>query len=177
MLIITVTANQDDVIKWKHFPRYWPLWGNRRSPVDSPHKGLCISFTKGQWRGALMCFLFGLDKRLSMQSRRRWFETLSCSSWRHCNVFKRVANETTPLADRMVIFSFMMTSSNGNILRVTGLCAGNSPATSEFPAHWRPVTRSFDVYLICAWINDWVNNREAGDLRHHCAHYDVTEKW
>ena len=27
--------------------------------------------------------------------------------------------------------------------------------------------------LICAWINVWVNNREAGDLRHHRAHYDV----
>ena len=28
--------------------------------------------------------------------------------------------------------------------------------------------------LICAWINGWVNNREAGDLRQHRAHYDVT---
>ena len=28
--------------------------------------------------------------------------------------------------------------------------------------------------LICAWINDWVNNLEAGDLRRHVAHYDVT---
>ena len=37
----------DDVIKWKHFPRYWPLvWGIHRSPVNSPHK--C------QWRGTLM---------------------------------------------------------------------------------------------------------------------------
>ena len=37
----------DDVIKWKHFPRYWPLVrGIHRSPVNSPHKG--------QWRGALM---------------------------------------------------------------------------------------------------------------------------
>ena len=37
----------DDVIKWKHFPRYWPFgWGINRSPVNSPHKG--------QWRGALM---------------------------------------------------------------------------------------------------------------------------
>ena len=37
----------DDVIKWKHFPRYWPfVWGSHRSPVNSPHKG--------QWRGALM---------------------------------------------------------------------------------------------------------------------------
>ena len=29
------------------------------------------------------------------------------------------------------------------------LCAGNSPATGEFPAQ-RPVARSFDVSLICA---------------------------
>ena len=29
--------------------------------------------------------------------------------------------------------------------------------------------------LICAWINGWVNNREAGDLRRHRTHYDVTE--
>ena len=36
-----------DVIKWKHFPRYWPfVWGTHRSPVNSPHKG--------QWRGVLM---------------------------------------------------------------------------------------------------------------------------
>ena len=66
----------DDVMKWKHFPRYWPFGrGINRSLVDSPHKG--------QWRGALM-------------------------------------------------FS-----------------------------------------LICVWINGWVNNREAGDLRRQRAHYDV----
>ena len=28
--------------------------------------------------------------------------------------------------------------------------------------------------LMCAWINDWVNNGEAGDLRRHRSHYDVT---
>ena len=27
--------------------------------------------------------------------------------------------------------------------------------------------------LFCAWINGWVNTREAGDLRRHQAHYDV----
>ena len=53
------------------------------------------------------------------------------------------------------------------------LCAGNSPVTDEFPSQ-RPVTRSFDGLFICAWINYWVNNREAGDLRRHCTHYDVT---
>ena len=29
----------DDVIKWKHFPRYWPFGrGIHRSPVNSPHR-------------------------------------------------------------------------------------------------------------------------------------------
>ena len=37
----------DDVIKWKHFPRYWPFMrAIHRSPMNSPHKG--------QWRGALV---------------------------------------------------------------------------------------------------------------------------
>ena len=53
------------------------------------------------------------------------------------------------------------------------LCAGTSPVTGEFPSQ-RPVTRSFGVFFICAWINCWVNNRKAGDLRCHRAHYDVT---
>ena len=40
----------------------------------------------------------------------------------------------------------MMTSSNGNIFRVTGPFAGNSPVTDEFPSQ-RTVTRSFDVFF------------------------------
>ena len=52
-------------------------------------------------------------------------------------------------------------------------CAGNSPVTGEFHTQ-RPVTRSFDVSLVCTWINGRVNNREAGDLRRYRAHYDVT---
>ena len=71
------SVRHDDVIKWKHFRRHWPVVrGIHRRPVKSPHRG--------QWRGALM-------------------------------------------------FS-----------------------------------------LIWAWINGWVNSREAGDLRRYCAHYDVT---
>ena len=42
--------NHNDVIKWKQFPRCWPLMrGIHRSPVNSPHKN--------QWRGALMVSL------------------------------------------------------------------------------------------------------------------------
>ena len=50
----------------------------------------------------------------------------------------------------------------------------------EFTGHrWIPCTEASDAQLwgfslICAWINGWVNNRGAGDLRRHRAHYDVT---
>ena len=50
--------------------------------------------------------------------------------------------------------------------------AGNSPVPREFPAQ-RPVTRSFDVFFDLCPKNDWVNNREAGDLRRYRTHYDV----
>ena len=67
----------------------------------------------------------------------------------------------------------MMTSSNGKITALLALCAENSPTTSNSPhkGHWRG-TLMFS--LICAWINVWVKNREADDLRCHRAHYDVT---
>ena len=53
------------------------------------------------------------------------------------------------------------------------ICAGNSLVTGEFPAkgQWRGALM---FSLICAWVNVWANNREAGDLRRHRAHYDVT---
>ena len=52
------------------------------------------------------------------------------------------------------------------------LCAGNSPVpvNSTHKGQWRGALM---FSLICVWINDWVNNREAGDLRRYCAHYDV----
>ena len=40
----------------------------------------------------------------------------------------------------------MMTSSNGNMFRVTGLCVGISSVTVEFPSQ-RPLTRRFDVFF------------------------------
>ena len=73
-IVLEGHISHGDVIKWKHFPRYWPF-------VRGIHRW--IPSTKSQWSGALM-------------------------------------------------FS-----------------------------------------LTCAWINGWVNNREAGDLRRHRAHYDV----
>ena len=53
------------------------------------------------------------------------------------------------------------------------LCAENSPVSGEFPAQsqWRG---ALVFSLICAWINGRVNNGQAGDLRRHCTHNDVT---
>ena len=51
-------------------------------------------------------------------------------------------------------------------------CAGNSPVPVNFPhkGQWRAALM---FALICVWINAWINNRKAGDLRRYCAHYDV----
>ena len=46
-----------------------------------------------------------------------------------------------------------------------------SPVNSPHKDQWRGASIFF---LICAWINGWINNSEAGDLRRHRAHYDVT---
>ena len=52
-------------------------------------------------------------------------------------------------------------------------CAGNSPVSGEFPSQ-RPVTRSFDVFFVL-YLDKWQSKkRDAGDLRRHRAHYDVT---
>ena len=45
-----------------------------------------------------------------------------------------------------------------------------SPVNSPHKGQWR---RALMFSLICVWINAWVNNREAGDLRRYRAHYDV----
>ena len=58
------------------------------------------------------------------------------------------------------------------ISALLALCAGNSPVpvNSLHKGQWRGALM---FSLICAWINDWVNNREAGDLRRQRGHYDV----
>ena len=70
--------------------------------------------------------------------------------------------------------SAMMMSSNRNIF------SRNWPFVREI--HWSPVDSSHKdqwrgapmFSLIYAWTNGWANNRNAGDLRRHRNHYDVT---
>ena len=66
------------------------------------------------------------------------------------------------------ISMIMMTSSNGNIFRVTShMCA-------EFTGPgWIPLTKACDVFFYMCLIHGWIKNHEAGDLRRRRAHYDA----
>ena len=68
----------DDVIKWKHFPCYWPfVWGIHWSPVNSPHKG--------QWRGALMHSLIWVWINGWVNNREAGDLRRYRAQHRHCN--------------------------------------------------------------------------------------------
>ena len=70
----------DDVIKWKHFRVAGPLCGEFTGKFPS-QRPVTRSFD--------VYFNLRPNKRLSKQSRRRWFESPSCSLWRHCNDYLR----------------------------------------------------------------------------------------
>ena len=53
------------------------------------------------------------------------------------------------------------------------LCEGNPSVTMDSP-HKGQWLGALMVFFICAWTNCAANNRNAGDLRCHRAHYDVT---
>ena len=84
----------------------------------------------------------------------------NCTYFRHVFITIFVSWWEFSCQDLCKIFMtvFMMTSSNGNIFRVAGHL-------------WRGALM---FSLICTWINGWVNNGEAGDLRRYHPHYDVT---
>ena len=72
-----------------------------------------------------------------------------------------------------IIFLPMMTSSNGNIFRVTGYLGGEFTGPGEFPTQ-RPVTRSFDVFfdlrlkkrLSKQWWGWWFETQSCLSRRH-----------
>ena len=73
----------DDVIKWKHFPRYWLF-------VRGIHRS--FPSLRPVTRNFDVFFDRCLNKRLSKQSWGWWFETPSCSLWRHCNASRWLVN-------------------------------------------------------------------------------------
>ena len=127
--------SHDDVIPWKHFPRYWPFErGIHQSPV-----------------GFLWC---KIKQTVEQTVDCGWLETpymlytytlYTCSAayaihpqnyarhswWRH-NGCDGVSNHRPH--DCLFNRLFRRRSKKTSQLRVTGLCVGNSPETDEFPA-------------------------------------------
>ena len=133
----------DDVIKWKHLPRLF-VRGTHRLPVNSPHKG--------QWRGALIFSLFYAWINAVMVSVK-WIISASSYallSYMYITIY-------TYCWDKTILRSF---------------CLNKCSYFPKFPTQ-RPVTRSFDVSLICALNKRLSKQSWAGDLRLNRAHYDV----
>ena len=151
----TLILYHDDVISWKHFPCYWPfVRGIHRTPVNHPHKG--------QWRGALVFFFICAWMNGWVNNREAGDLTRHCAYYdgtiiqqmHSLNASKRIpfivnlkwstvfTKYVWSFVDRIHIFYTMMTSSHGNIFRVTGhLCGG-------FTEHrWIPRTKASDGEL------------------------------
>ena len=120
----------EDVIKWKHFPRYWPFV---RGIHRWPHKG---SVT----RSFDVFFDLRLNKRLNKQSWGWWFETPSWSLWRHCNDKVLCSllgvHITNVHNDNRSVMRPMKRSWHGKSFRITSLLWGESSVD-----HWIPVTK------------------------------------
>ena len=70
----------DEVIKCKHFPRYWPF-------VRGIHRSGEFPAQRPVTRGFDVFFDLCPNKRLNKQLWGCWFETPSSPLWRHCNGF------------------------------------------------------------------------------------------
>ena len=84
-IIMHFHCKHDDVIKWKHFLRYWPFCaGNSPATGEFP----------AQWpvmRSFEVFFDMRLNERLSKQSWGWWFETSLRPLWRHSDESWRIA--------------------------------------------------------------------------------------
>ena len=91
----------------------------------------------------------------SVYGRSQWEETLQCNVASHWlspqNDLCNMSNSTEIIVwggtgAKPLPIEHIMTSSNGNIFRVTGRLCGEFTGPGEFPAQ-RPMTRSFDTFF------------------------------
>ena len=84
----------DDIIKWKHFPLYWPfVRGVHLSPVNSPHEG--------QWRRALMFSLIGV------------WTNVWVNNWDAGDLRRHRAHYDVTVLNYSLIICYMLTSQHG----------------------------------------------------------------
>ena len=163
-----VAITHDDVIKWKHFPRYWPLalcgelTGHRKlDPVRAWHR----ESVKPSPNPFMTRFNYVvMHHRASMSSKKY---QLTHNNWFGHNIMENLCHDDTePLHYSDVIMTTMASqitsitivystvysrhrSKKTLKLRVTGLCEGNSPVTGEFTAQRAKRRRHF----LCPCVN------------------------
>ena len=149
------------------------VWGIHRWPVISTHKWLVT------WK------MLPIDGVILSPLCHCWLKTMThavhptkyppLTHWRYCShalshQYVRGSCFVMGCCDLALNDFTMMTSSNGNIYRVTGPLCGEFTGPGEIPAQ-RPVTRSFDVFFDLR-PNKRLSKQPWGLRRHRC-HYDV----
>ena len=227
-------CSHDDVIKWKHFPRYWPfVRGIHWSPVNSPHKALMFSLICAWINGWVnsgeagdlrrhcthydVTAILGIDqfcpytlwlpqwpwdnhmfftystpafsKLLSYVDNYTFRGNFTCNN--HIDGLEQDCSISIANAQKMILSAWWNSIETDELQSQRTLVAHDDVTKwKHFPRYWpfvRGIHRSpvnsphsgqwrgaLVVSLICAWINGWVNSGDAGDLRRHCAHYNVT---
>ena len=123
------------------------IWGsNRTFKLNRILNWLNFIEMGSFWSVSLYIYIYTISRQTSLMQRLLTRSTEAFTWWRH---------------------------QNGNILRVTGPLWGESNVTGGFPSQ-RPVTWSFDVFFDFRLNKRLNKNRDAGDLKRHRAHYDVT---
>ena len=148
--------------QWE-FPSFLPQWqtaplhshNGRKMPVIRAMQGNCERFYRWWHRSEVAVMAqdsLKLGLNLSAHQRNyQWFQS---------------PHPTSPLRKHDDIIKWKHFPRNWPFVR--GI--HRSPVNSRHKGQWRG---ALIFYLICVWINDWVNNREAGDLGRYRAHYDV----
>ena len=86
--------------------------------------------------------------------------------WLHPTVLSGCSHQSQPTCNHDDVIKWKHFPRNWPFVR--GI--HRSPVNSPHKDQWRGALM---FSLICVWINGWVNNREAGDLRRYRAHYCV----
>ena len=74
ILCFTTRWLYDDVIKWEHFPRYWPfVWGINRSTGKAPQKASDVEFWCFLWSAiaVIMTLLYWIETDVVYQEIQR----------------------------------------------------------------------------------------------------------
>ena len=106
------------------------MWGDHPASFTQP--ALCARIIKTHWgrdkmadtwwRHRMETFSAILNKRLSKQSRRRWFETPSRSLWRHGNYFYRRHFRMYIIAWKSSYFDSNFTKIDPNCSKLVSKC-------------------------------------------------------